>query len=236
MTVQQLNEIEFLEWIKKSHKYISSFSHYLDSDIASLHMSASAPSVNGKITLSKKLGAIPGGKLYMGKGRFLNKVVPLLIGVDSNDIISVIVELVKYGSSYKVNLTIAKDNSPLPAHRVYASFIKMGNVLVSGAQQSMGGQMIWRRLAKEPGIQLHGWDTVAKKPINLGDDVEDDSYTHASREEILDRAASLQLKIKDKSLLAAEKAKIRKQYEDEIADLKYIKTRVVLVASAKTKK
>lgn len=236
MTVQQLNEIEFLEWLKKSDKNISSFDHHLDSDIASLHMSASAPSMNGEITLTKKLGAIPGGTLYMGKGRFFSKVVPVLIGVDSNDIISVIVELAKYGSSYKVDLTIARDNNPLPAHKVYAGFVKMGNVLVSGAQQSMGGQMIWRRLAKEPGIQMHGWDTVAKKPINLGDDVEDDSYTHASREEILGREAGLKLKMKDKSLSAEEKAKIRKQYEDEIADLKYIKTRVVLVASAKTKK
>ena len=95
--------------------------------------------------------------------------------------------------------------------------------------------MIWRRLAKEPGIVVHGWDTLNKKPVNLGDDIEDDSLTHASKGEIEGRVLGLKLKMKDKTLSAQEKAKIKKNYGDEIADLKFVKNRIVMVASAKKK-
>lgn len=235
MSTQQLNEVEFLEWLKKSDKNISSFIDDLNTNISEYTFATSVP-YGQSIVLTKKLGKVSQGTLYMGKGKFFSKNVPLLIGVDNDGIVSVIVELVKYGEkSYKIDLTIARDNNTFPAHKVYAGFIKLGHILVSGSQQSAGGHMIWRRLAKEPGITVHGWDTVAKKAINLGDDIEDDSLTHASKADIEGRILGLKQKMRDKTIDPKQKAKIKKDYEDEIADLKYIKSRVVMVASAKKK-
>lgn len=230
----QLNEVEFLEWLKKSDKHISKFSDELDATIDSLPTGNSIP-YGHDLVITKKLGKVPNGTLYLCKGSHFGKIVPVLVAADNDGIISVIVELVKYGEkSYKVDLTIAREDNTFPAHKVYASFVKMGHILVSGAQQSVGGRMIWRRLAKEPGIVVHGWDTLNKKPVNLGD-IEDDSLTHASKEEIEGRVLGLKLKMKDKTLSAQEKAKIKKDYGDEIADLKFVKNRIVMVASVKKK-
>lgn len=235
MTNQQLNEVEFLEWLKKSDKHISTFNDALDTNISEYKVSNSVP-YGETLTLSKKLGKVAQGTLYMGRGRYFTKNVPLLIGVDNDGIVSVIVELVKYGEkSYKVDLTIARDNNTFPAHKVYAGFVKLGFILVSGAQQSAGGHMIWRRLAKEPGVVVHGWDTLNKKPVNLGDDIEDESLTHASSAEINGRILGLKGKMKDKTLDPMQKQKIKKDYEDEIADLKFVKNKIVMVASAKKK-
>lgn len=233
MQVMQLNEVEFLEWLKKSDKHISKFSDLLDGKISDILVSNSLP-FDQDLVITKKLGKVSYGTLYMCKGSHFGKMVPVLVAADNDGIISVIVELVKYGQkSYKVDLTIAREENKFPAHKVYASFVKMGFILVSGAQQSAGGHMIWRRLAKEPGVVIHGWDTVSKKPVNLGDDIEDDSLTHASREEIEGRVLGLKLKMKDKTISPEQKAKIKKDYEEEIADLKFVKNRIVMVASAK---
>ena len=40
---------------------------------------------------------------------------------------------------------------------------------------------VWMKLSAEPGIVVHGWDKVTRKPINLGPKFDDPSDTHSSQ-------------------------------------------------------
>lgn len=74
----------------------------------------------------------------------------------------------KTGSSGRqVDILAADKHNDVPAHKFYAWLIKTYNItLVSGSGQSIGGQLVWERLSKEPGINIHGW--LKGKAVNLG--------------------------------------------------------------------
>lgn len=104
----------------------------------------------------------------------------VLVGIDKDGTATVIVDLKANGKAWQVASLIAKNGNTFPANKVYAAFVKAGNMLVSGSQQSLGGLAVWKKLSRESGISVYGWNTSTKKPINLGDTFDDDSDTHAS--------------------------------------------------------
>lgn len=75
----------------------------------------------------------------------------------------------KKSSTITIKAIKGKDNK-LPAHKVYAHLIKKHNFIIESDKiQSYGGANIWIKLSKEPGINIHGWDSKTKEAINLGD-------------------------------------------------------------------
>jgi hypothetical protein len=64
---------------------------------------------------------------------------------------------------------------------IYSEILRKGwaDAITSDAIQSVGGQRIWQKLAKQKGIVVHGWDDLEDKPLNVdlkSDDDEEDVW------------------------------------------------------------
>lgn len=103
----------------------------------------------------------------------------LLIAKDMADKVQCVATLYKHGAAYKVGHLVGKTRSSIPVSKMYAAFVKKGNILTSD-QQSEGGVRVWQKLSKEPGIVVHGWNTRSRQPINLGPSFDDTSDTHSN--------------------------------------------------------
>ena len=103
----------------------------------------------------------------------------VLLAMDTAGTVQVGASLRKTGKSYAVDHLVSTDGSTIPAHKMYAAFIKTGQIITT-ASQSTGGLRVWMKLSSEPGIVVHGWDEQTIQPINLGAKFDDESDTHSS--------------------------------------------------------
>lgn len=64
----------------------------------------------------------------------------------------------------------------VPAHIFYATIIKLENISLEAKDQSIGAKKVWEKLAKMPGINVHGW--LNGEPVNVTPhpDNEDEIY------------------------------------------------------------
>ena len=85
-------------------------------------------------------------------------------------------------------------------HDVYHSILKSGHVpAIMGTDHSEGGQKIWQRLAKKPGVVVHGWDGAdgdESKEHAVDVDTDDPKETHASERDIYGSQKNMNHKIK----------------------------------------
>lgn len=109
----------------------------------------------------------------------MNEYRYMLMSKDSADKVQCVATLAKHGAAYKVGHLVGKDKSTIPANKMYAAFVKKGNILTSSSQ-SEGGLRVWQKLSKEPGILVHGWNTRSRQPVNLGPSFDDTSDTHSN--------------------------------------------------------
>lgn len=150
-----------------------------------------------------------------------------LIGIDVDGTASVIVELNASGKGWKVASLIAKNGNEFPAHKVYAAFVKAGYLLISGSQQSPGGMAVWKKLSKESGVNVHGWNIVTKQAVNLGDEFDDESDSHASPY-MIDYMKDEKKRSKKAGDMSAKDAEA---YDKEVKHLSNISKNVLLVAT-----
>lgn len=75
--------------------------------------------------------------------------------------------------SWHVRHLVAKNNSKMKAHDLYAAIVRTGKILV-GQHQSLGGRAVWKKLSGSPGVVVYGWDPKTKTPINLGSKYDSD--------------------------------------------------------------
>jgi hypothetical protein len=137
---------------------------------------------NGSITARGKL---EGGTWLMFDSEHHDYIGPdvsaryLVTALNDVGKVQCTVSLNKVGKSYQISHLVAKNKSTIPAHKLYAAFVKAGNTLTTSSQ-SEGGVRVWQKLSKEPGIVVHGWNTRAREPINLGPSFDDTSDTHSN--------------------------------------------------------
>jgi hypothetical protein len=211
-----LNEVVVNFHISKSDKNISSYDDVLGKQI----ISKSHPQLGVKEVIANT----PYGKVVIANVR---KKQQALVGVDKNGKASVIVELAAEGKGWKVQSLVAVNKNEFPAHKVYAAFIKAGNMMISGSQQSPGGMSVWKKLSKEQGINVYGWNKLTKEPVNLGDEFDDESDSHASPYMIDFMKAERKSAARAKELTPKDD----EAFDKEIKHLSNITKNVVLVAT-----
>ena len=71
--------------------------------------------------------------------------------------------------SFIVSGLYASPDNDIPAAEFYRRLIiELGLTLISDRKQSPGGQRVWQRLEKLPGIEVHGFDTATGEVLNIG--------------------------------------------------------------------
>jgi hypothetical protein len=211
-----LNEVVVNFHISKADKNISTYKVVLGKQVLD--------KPHSKLGVREVIATTPYGKVALANVR---KKQQALVGIDKEGKASVIVELSSEGKGWKVQSLVAVDNNEFPAHKVYAAFIKAGNMMISGSQQSPGGMSVWKKLSKENGINVYGWNKATKQPVNLGDEFDDESDSHASPYMIDYMKDERKVAAKAKEL----SPKDAEAFDKEIKHLSNITKNVVLVAT-----
>lgn len=97
----------------------------------------------------------------------------------------------KKGTTFNIQSLAGRTGSSLKAHDLYHHLITKHDHILVGTTHSIGGQKVWQKLAKKPGVGIHGW--LNGKPVNL--DPHDSEQTHVPDEEFysddkIDRATN----------------------------------------------
>jgi hypothetical protein len=99
------------------------------------------------------------------------------------------------------------------AHDFYHHIITHHDRMLATDHQSPGGKKVWERLAKKKSVNIHGWDPVKKKPVNIDHRLrpEHEHETHITHKEYGKKYDAI-LKSKEGNMKA--KAKLIKRHED----------------------
>jgi hypothetical protein len=81
----------------------------------------------------------------------------------------------KSGHLHKIELASSPENT-LKAHKFYHHLITHHNISIQDDSSSPGNKKVWERLAKMPGVNIHGWSKG--KPVNVVPHEDNEDETH----------------------------------------------------------
>lgn len=88
--------------------------------------------------------------------------------VDHHGKVSMFVSGDHHDNTFRIIVKAAEENNPFPMVELYTFLIKDLNLILSTSEQSIAGRKVWAKLARVPGIKIHGWiGGITGTPVNI---------------------------------------------------------------------
>lgn len=99
---------------------------------------------------------------------------------DHNHHVQAAVNMIKKGRSYGIDMAVSKPGANV--HHMYHHLITKHNHILTSKEQSPGGHVIWQKLRRMGGVNIHGYHPKSGKGEHI--DIQDPEETHVSKADL----------------------------------------------------